>query len=233
MPPSVASEREGVPREQALPVCYHDSPAVRAREALALSFVDEELAPWAIPERIYARKPYTSACERPPIRYLASNAGAASKSCRAVSRTRHRPRPRKKSSTRSRVRRALEPKTSPSRPRRPRPSLPVVALYSFKPGLRFPMHSSVRNKRKRRRELLLGKASRAGRHEELPIIVNGAEVRARHWTHRLLCGSCCIRVRPYFWHSETPSSFCWSCLFCLVGESSWESSIRKGPRWTR
>jgi hypothetical protein len=53
-PPSVASEREGVPREQAIPVCYHDSTAVRAREALDLSFVDKELAPGAIPKRIYA-----------------------------------------------------------------------------------------------------------------------------------------------------------------------------------
>ena len=44
----------------------------RAREALAInltvrdSFVDEELAPRAIPKRIFARKLQTSACERPP-----------------------------------------------------------------------------------------------------------------------------------------------------------------------
>jgi len=38
------------------------------------------------------------------------------------------------------------------------------------------MHSSVHDERKQRRELLLGKASQAGRHEELPIIVDGAEV---------------------------------------------------------
>jgi hypothetical protein len=48
------------------------------------------------------------------------------------------------------------------------------------------VHSSIRDERKQRRELLLGKASRAGRQEELPIIVDGAEVRARHSTHRLL-----------------------------------------------
>ncbi len=94
-PPSAASEREGVPREQALPVCYHNSTAVRAREALALFFIDKELAPRAIPERIYAQKQYTSACERPPVCYLASNrvfepASAASKSCRPKSRGRRR-----------------------------------------------------------------------------------------------------------------------------------------------
>jgi hypothetical protein len=52
-----ADESEGVPREKALPACHNDSTAVRAREALALSFVDEDLAPRAIPERIYAWKP--------------------------------------------------------------------------------------------------------------------------------------------------------------------------------
>ena len=113
-----------------------------------------------------------------------------------MARTRRCPRPRKKSSTRSRARRALEPKTLPSRPRRPRPSLPVVALCSIKPGPTFPVHSSVRNVRNQRRELLLRKASRAGRHEELPIIVDGAEVLAGHSTHRLLCGSCRIGIWP-------------------------------------
>jgi hypothetical protein len=64
-----ADESEGVPREQApLPACHNDSTAVRAREALALSFIDKDLAPRAIPERIYARKPCTSMCERPPAR---------------------------------------------------------------------------------------------------------------------------------------------------------------------
>jgi len=53
-----------------LPACYNNSTAVRAREALALSFVDEDLSPRAIPERIYARKPCTSACERPPASSL-------------------------------------------------------------------------------------------------------------------------------------------------------------------
>ena len=51
--------------------------AARAREALALSFVDltardsfvdEELAPRAIPKRKFAQKPQTSAYERPPTR---------------------------------------------------------------------------------------------------------------------------------------------------------------------
>ena len=70
--------------------------AARAREALALpfidltardSFVDEELAPRAIPERIYARKPCASAYERPPARSLTFGklfpaAAAASKSRR-------------------------------------------------------------------------------------------------------------------------------------------------------
>ena len=40
-----ADESEGVPRDKAalLPACYNDSSAVRAREALALSFVNEDL----------------------------------------------------------------------------------------------------------------------------------------------------------------------------------------------
>ena len=48
--------------------------AARAREALAIdltvrdSFVDKELAPRAIPTRIFAWKPQTSAYERPPAR---------------------------------------------------------------------------------------------------------------------------------------------------------------------
>ena len=50
-----ADESE-VPQETALPACHYESTAVRAREALALSFVDEDLAPRAIPERIIARK---------------------------------------------------------------------------------------------------------------------------------------------------------------------------------
>ncbi len=111
-------------------------------------------------------------------------------------RTRRRPRPRKRSSMRSRVRRALEPKISPSRPRRPRPSLPVVVLCLIKPSPPFSVHSSVRDESKRRRELLLGKASRPGRHKDLPVIVDGAEVRARHLTHHLLHGSCRIGIWP-------------------------------------
>ena len=85
------SEQGAVPREQAPPACYYDRTVVRAREALALSFVDEELAPRAIPERIYARKPHTSACERPPAltfgKHLAA-ADVASKSRRPNSRGR-------------------------------------------------------------------------------------------------------------------------------------------------
>jgi len=64
-------------RQQDLSSCYDDSTAVRACEALALSFVnltacnsfvDKALALRAIPERIYARKPCTSACKRLPAR---------------------------------------------------------------------------------------------------------------------------------------------------------------------
>jgi hypothetical protein len=44
--PDSASKSKGVLREQALlPACYYDSTAVRSREALALSFVEEDLAP--------------------------------------------------------------------------------------------------------------------------------------------------------------------------------------------
>ena len=90
-----ADESKGVPREQApLPACHNDSTAVGAREALALSFVDEDLALRAIPERIYARKPCASACERPPARSsltfgkLFPAADVASKSRRPRSRGR-------------------------------------------------------------------------------------------------------------------------------------------------
>ncbi len=44
--PDSANESKGaVPRETALPACNYKSTAVRAREALALSLVDEDLAP--------------------------------------------------------------------------------------------------------------------------------------------------------------------------------------------
>ena len=85
--PDSASKGEGGPQEGAFLPAYDDnSTAVRAREVLALIFVDKDLAPRTIPERIFTRKPYTSACERPPVCYLASDrvfrpAGAASKSC--------------------------------------------------------------------------------------------------------------------------------------------------------
>ena len=94
MPPSAESEREGgVPQERALPACYYEPTAVRAREVLALSFVDEELASRAIPERIYARKSCTSACERPPRSSLTFGkvfpaADVASKSCQPKSHSR-------------------------------------------------------------------------------------------------------------------------------------------------
>jgi hypothetical protein len=40
-----ADKSEGVPRDKALTACHYESIAVRAREALSLSFVDEDLAP--------------------------------------------------------------------------------------------------------------------------------------------------------------------------------------------
>ena len=93
--PDSANESKGaVPREQAPPARYIDSTAVRAREALALSFVNEDLAPRAIPERIYARKSCASACERPPARSSLTfgkafpAADVASKSSRPKSRGR-------------------------------------------------------------------------------------------------------------------------------------------------
>jgi len=62
--PDSASESEGVPRAEALlPACYNNSTVVRAREALALSFIHEDLALRVIPERMYARKLCTSACK--------------------------------------------------------------------------------------------------------------------------------------------------------------------------
>ena len=92
--PDSANKREGaVPREQAPPACYNDSTTVRAREALALSFVDKELAPRAIPERIYARKSCTGASKHPQVSSLAfgklfPDADITSKSRRPRSRGR-------------------------------------------------------------------------------------------------------------------------------------------------
>ena len=98
--------------------------------------------------------------------------------------------------SRSRAQRALgEPKASLSRPREPRRSLPAVAEHPITPGSPFPVHSSYRDERKRRREWSTTTApSQAGRQEE-PILVDGAEVRARHLTYCLLRGSCRIGVR--------------------------------------
>jgi hypothetical protein len=88
-----ADESKGVPREKALPACHYKSTAVRAREALTLSFVDKDLALRAIRERIYARKPCGSAYERPPARSLTFGklfpaAAVASKSRQPKSRGR-------------------------------------------------------------------------------------------------------------------------------------------------
>ena len=89
--PDSANESEGaVPREQAPPAHYNDSTTVRACEALALSFVDEELALRAIPKRIYARKSCMGACKHPQVSSLAFGklfpaANVASKSRRPQS----------------------------------------------------------------------------------------------------------------------------------------------------
>jgi len=79
--------------QEALPACHNDSTAVRACEALTLSFVDEDLAPRAISERIYARKPCAHAYEYAPARSstfgkLFPAAAIASKSRRPNSRGR-------------------------------------------------------------------------------------------------------------------------------------------------
>jgi hypothetical protein len=63
-----ADESEGVPRNKALPACHCESIAVRACEALSLSFVDEDLAPRAILERIIARKSCARAYVHVPAR---------------------------------------------------------------------------------------------------------------------------------------------------------------------
>jgi hypothetical protein len=55
-------------RVQALPACYNESTVVRAHEAFDLTFIDKDLAPRAIPERIYARKPCVRAYEYAPAR---------------------------------------------------------------------------------------------------------------------------------------------------------------------
>jgi len=92
----------------------------------------------------------------------------------------------------SRARRTPEPKASPSSPRRPRPSLPVIALDSFTPGPPFPVHSSVRDERKQRRELLLRKAPQAGRHTKFSIVIDGTQVKFELDTR--LTVSCVVAV---------------------------------------
>ena len=89
-----ADKSEGVPRDKApLTACYNDSTAVRACEALALSFVNKDLAPRAIPERIYTRKPCACGYEYAPASSstfgkLFPAAAVASKSRRPNSRGR-------------------------------------------------------------------------------------------------------------------------------------------------
>jgi hypothetical protein len=90
-----ARPREIIPqtRVQALPACYNESTAVRAREAIDLTFDDEDLAPRAIPKRIYARKLCARAYEYAPARSstfgkLFPAAAVASKSRRPNSRSR-------------------------------------------------------------------------------------------------------------------------------------------------
>ena len=67
--------------------------SIESNEVRVSLLVDEELAPRAIPERIYARKPCASAYERPPTRSLTFGklfpaAAAASKSRRPKGRGR-------------------------------------------------------------------------------------------------------------------------------------------------
>jgi hypothetical protein len=91
-----ARAREIIPQTRGvldLPACYNESTAVRAREAINLTFVDEDLAPRAIPERIYARKPCARAYEYAPASSstfgkLFPAAAVASKSRRLNSRGR-------------------------------------------------------------------------------------------------------------------------------------------------
>ena len=105
------SESEGGPQEsaryydsvevralRALAPDSDDSIAIRARahEALALSFIDEELASRAIPERIFAHKPCAQ-YERPPRR---SAVDVTSESRRPKSRSRSRPNPSKQGNRR-------------------------------------------------------------------------------------------------------------------------------------
>ncbi len=192
-----ADESE-VPRETALPACHYESTTVRAREALALSFVDKDLAPRAIPERIIARKLCARADVHAPARSLTFGklfpaAAVASKSRQPNSRGRpqnrgdrrfrepFRPEPviaqgQGRVDCRGRVPREH---SSPRRhPQGREDRDQVCPLSRCTPSRRppFPVHSSGRDERKRRRELLCAGSSRAGR-QELPILVDGAEVR--------------------------------------------------------
>ena len=67
-PGSANKSKGAVPRETALPACHYESTGVRARKALALSFVDKDLALRAIPKRIIAQKSCARAYVHLPAR---------------------------------------------------------------------------------------------------------------------------------------------------------------------
>jgi len=64
MPPSAASERV---RQPALQQEQQESGLNEVGISL---FVDEDRVPWVFPQRKFARKPCTSACEHPPLSSL-------------------------------------------------------------------------------------------------------------------------------------------------------------------
>ena len=156
----------------------YDSTTVRACEAIALTFVDEDLAPRAIPERIYARKPCARAYEHAPARSstfgkLFPAAAVASKSRRPNSRGRpqnrgnrrfrepFRPEPvvvqgQGRVDCRGRVpREHSSPRRHPQGREDRGEVCPLSRCTPSRPVLRFPVNSSVRDERKQQRELLL------------------------------------------------------------------------------
>ena len=179
--------------------CHNDSTVVRARETLALSFVYKDLAPRAIPERIYTRKPCARAYEYAPAR--SSTFGKLFPAAAVTSKSRQpnsRGRPQNRGDRRFREPFRPEPvvaqgqgrvdcrghvpreHSSPRRhPQGREDRDQVCPLSRCTPSrlvLRFPCIRPIATRGNEEGSLRAG-SSRAGR-QELPIPVDGAEVRA-------------------------------------------------------
>ena len=199
-PPSVARESERGPALQQELQQEFESNEVRV-SLLVDSFVNEELALRAIPQRIYARKPCTSAFERPQASFLtfgrvfpASDVASKSRRPSSCGRPKNRSNQtfRKPFRPGSVVARGQE--RGPQRGRMPEEhsnqephpqgqedrgrACPLSRCAPTRsPVLRFPcIRPYYATRGNEEGSCFFGKASQAGRHEELPVIVDGAEV---------------------------------------------------------